>query len=156
MISVRRHLTKNRPGLPQKSSENLSKEKETGPQKTTVFCRERRGDPRTPAPKVKGPKDPGVAAPLAVAATAGMRAGFSARRAGGQRLRACRAPNLMSYMASGARYMSGQCDRSWFLINDVVNCLSSDFSPMFNQLRLATLCWHCRASLDLLTRVGDF
>ena len=37
---------------------------------------------------------------------------------------------------------------SVFLINDVVNCLSSDFSPMITQFRFATLRWHCRVSLQ--------
>ena len=33
-------------------------------------------------------------------------------------------------------------------LSDVVNCLSSDFSPMFTQFRFATLRWHCRVSLQ--------
>ena len=48
-------------------------------------------------------------------------------------------------------------DQSWFLINDVVNCLSSDFTPMIQQLRFATLRWHeasvyplCWTVLDVL------
>ena len=43
-----------------------------------------------------------------VAATASIRAGSAAWRVGGQRLRACRAPQLMSYMASGSRFSSEQ------------------------------------------------
>ena len=46
MISVRRHLSKNGPGLPQKSSENL--------------CNEGEGDPKTPAcsAREKSPSTP--------------------------------------------------------------------------------------------------
>ena len=44
MISVRRHLTKNRPGLPQKSSENLSTENWRGPKDPSS---PRGGGPRT-------------------------------------------------------------------------------------------------------------
>ena len=43
LISVQRHLTKNRPGLPQKSSEKP--------------CSEGEGDPRTPACSARGKKE---------------------------------------------------------------------------------------------------
>ena len=66
-------------------------------------------------PSVRRGGDPRTLASLrhwllqVVAATAGMRAGSSARRVDGQRLRACRAPQLTSYMAPGSRFMSDQC-----------------------------------------------
>ena len=61
MISVRRHLTKNRPGLPQKASETTC---------TTLLVKRRRGPKDPTARKGRGPKDPaaqelsGVVAPF--------------------------------------------------------------------------------------------
>ena len=49
MISVRRHLTKNRPRLPQKSSETPS---------TALLVRRERGPKDPVAHKGRGPKDP--------------------------------------------------------------------------------------------------
>ena len=72
MFSLRRHLTKNRPGLPQKSSENLCKRKGQGTQRPQrVLLRGGEGTQRAQLRKGRGPKDPGVAAPLAVAGCRG-------------------------------------------------------------------------------------
>ena len=63
MISVRRHLTKNWPGLPQKSSETPS---------TALLVKRERGPKDPAAHKGRGPKDPaaqtlnGVVAPFQV------------------------------------------------------------------------------------------
>ena len=71
MVSVRRHLTENRPGLPQKSPETPS---------TALLVKRERG-PKDPAAQTLN----GVVAPFSgshkvVAATAGTRAGSSLSR----------------------------------------------------------------------------
>ena len=70
------------------------------------------GTQRPQCVKRNGPENPGVAAPLAAADCRGncWYAGrVSSEEFGGQRLRACRAPQLTTYMASGSTYTSEQC-----------------------------------------------
>ena len=77
---------------------------------------------------LKGPDNPGVVAPLAACRMSRqllvMRGRVFSVEVDGHRLRTCRAPQLMTYMASGSKYMSEQCVQG------------ADCSPKYNR-------WHC-------------